>query len=84
MSVARGEISLPSLAFGNSTFEESLFTEVGASTMRDSSTTRRSRFGEESARSGKMHANIVNTVGDRRRRRDSSMIERWTAGVTKV
>jgi hypothetical protein len=43
--VARGETSLPSLAFGHSTLEESLLTEAGPSTMRDTSTTRRSRFG---------------------------------------
>jgi hypothetical protein len=76
-------MSLPSLAFGESTLDASLLIETGPSTARDASTIRELRVGEMQARSGERFASVVNPGGGGRRR-DSRMVEKWIAEVAKV
>lgn len=87
LSIARGEMSLPSLAFGNSTMETleaSLLTVAGPSTTRDPSTIIEPQIGEIRSVDRDRYGNVVNTSGDRVRRRDSTMVEKWMAEVAKV
>jgi hypothetical protein len=84
LSIARGELSLPNLAFGNSTLEASLLTDGGPSSAQDASTTRESRLRETQGQIEERDINAINAGGGGRGRRDSSMVEKWVAEVAKM
>jgi len=72
----RGEMSMPSLVFHDSTLQTGLST-AGPSAMRQS------RLGEQLVyQKGDIYASVVTSGGGRRR--DSSMVDKWIAEVGMV